>query len=191
MSRPLEHLRVAILMAPGVEEAEISGPDAALRQAGAAVTRVSPGEARIRMARGMDAGEELSVERPLAQARPGDFDAVFVPGGLHSVEALRTQPAAVSFLKEMQDCAKPIALLGHASALLISAKIARGRKLAAPDSLREDLTNSGAECEADPVVVDSNWVTGRGAQELERFTREMIGLFSRTTPPVINIAESA
>ena len=48
-----------------------------------------------------------------ADARPEDFDALLLPGGVINPDQLRTQPEAVAFVAAFVEDDKPIASICH------------------------------------------------------------------------------
>ena len=96
MSR-LDGKRVAILASHGFEESELLEPLRALREAGAEVEVVSPAGGTIQGMRHFDKGRTVEVDRTLAQADAGDYDALVIPGGLFNPDALRHDDSAIRF----------------------------------------------------------------------------------------------
>ena len=82
----LKGLTVAILATDGFEQAELVEPQKALHQAGAKTRVVSPKAERIRGWKSKDWGDEVRVDAPLDQAKPEDFDALLLPGGVMNPE---------------------------------------------------------------------------------------------------------
>ncbi|HEX4769487.1 MAG TPA: type 1 glutamine amidotransferase domain-containing protein [Bryobacteraceae bacterium] len=115
----------------------------------------------------------------LNQARPGDFDALLLPGGILNPDKLRMQPKAVQFVKAFFDEEKPVAAICHGPWTIIEAGVADGRRIASWPSLKTDLRNAGAEWVNEEVVVDKNLVSSRKPDDIPAFNREMIGLFSK------------
>jgi protease I len=101
----LKGLRVAILATDGFEQAELAEPRKALDQAGAQTRVVSPKAERIRGWKSKEWGDDA----PLDQAKPEDFDALLLPGGVMNPDSLRMQPKAVAFAKAFFDAGKPVA----------------------------------------------------------------------------------
>src|SRR4051794_790088 len=93
----LEGLRVAILVEDGFEYVELTEPRKALDQTGAATRIVSPRAGSVRGWHFNEWGEELRVDVRLDEARPEDFDALLLPGGVMNPDKLRMQPKAVEF----------------------------------------------------------------------------------------------
>jgi protease I len=176
----LQGMKVAVLVTDGFEQIELEEPTKALEQAGAESSIVSPKEGRIRGWKFTDWGDEIPVGVTLDRARPDDFDALLLPGGVINPDALRVQPKAVAFAKAFFDAGKPVAAICHGPWTVIEAGAARGRRLTSWPSLKTDLQNAGAEWLDQETVVDRGLLTSRKPDDIPAFNREMIGLFSRT-----------
>lgn len=175
----LDGLKVAILVDNGFEQVELTEPRKALAQAGAETSVVSPQYEKVRGWNHTEWGEDLVVDVPLHQARPEDFDALLLPGGVMNPDHLRMKPQAVAFVKAFFDAGKPVAAICHAPWTVIEAGAARGRRIASWPSLKTDLRNAGAEWMDQEAVVDGNLVSSRKPDDIPAFNREMIALFSR------------
>lgn len=175
----LEGLKVAILVENGFEQVEMTEPRKALDQAGAETRLVSPRSNRVRAWNLKDWGDEFPVDVALDRARPEDFDALHLPGGVMNPDHLRMQPKAVAFVKAFFDAGKPVSVICHGPWTVIEAGAARGRRITSWPSLKTDLRNAGAEWLDQEVVVDGNLVSSRKPDDLPAFNREMIQLFSR------------
>ena len=175
----LKGLRVAILITDGFEQVEMTEPRRALDQAGADTRIVSPKGDRVRAWKFTDWGDTFPVDVPLDSARPDDFDALHLPGGVMNPDTLRMLPNAVAFAKAFFDAGKPVAVICHGPWTVIETGYARGRRIASWPSLKTDLRNAGAEWMDQEAVVDGNLVSSRKPDDIPAFNREMIGLFSR------------
>jgi protease I len=172
-------LRVAILIADGFEQVEMTEPRKALDQAGADTRIVSPKPQKVRGWNFTDWGDEFPVDVPLDRAHAADFDALLLPGGVLNPDTLRIIPSAVAFAKSFFDARKPVAAICHGPWTVIEAGAARGRRIASWPSLKTDLRNGGAEWVDRAVVVDGNLVSSRKPDDIPAFNREMIALFGR------------
>lgn len=181
-------LKVAVLVDDGFEQIELLEPRKALDQAGADTSIVSPKNDRVRGWNFTEWGDELSVDVALDRARPQDFDALLLPGGVINPDALRIQPKAIDFIKAFFDAGKPVASICHGPWTIIEAGAARGRRIASWPSLKTDLKNAGAEWVDQEIVVDRNLVTSRKPEDIAAFNREMIGLFSRVRTQARSVA---
>jgi protease I len=174
----LNRLKVAILVTDGFEQVELTQPREALDRAGARTSVVSPKQDRVRGWDFTDWGDYHPVDVPLAQARPEDFDALHLPGGVINPDTLRIIPEAVAFVKAFFDAGKPVASICHGPWTVIEAGAARGRRVTSWPSLRTDLRNAGADWLDQEVVADKGLVTSRKPDDIPAYNREMIRLFS-------------
>ena len=174
----LNGLKVAILVEDGFEQVELTEPRKALDAAGAQTKIVSPRDGKVRAWKFTDWGIELPVDVKLDQAKPGDFDALLLPGGVMNPDSLRLEPKAVAFAKAFFDAGKPVASLCHGPWTVIEAGAADGRRMTSWPSLKTDLENAGATWVNEEVVVDRGLVTSRSPDDIPAFNREMIKLFA-------------
>jgi protease I len=175
----LKSLRVAVLATDGVEQVELTSPVAALREAGAQVSVVSPKDGEIQAMNHTTPGDRLKVDIRLDTAKPDAFDALVLPGGVANPDYLRVDPAAVAFVRHFVSEGKPVAAICHGPWTLVETDALRGRKLTSWPSLKTDLRNAGAEWVDQEVVVDGGLVTSRKPDDLPAFNREMLAVFAR------------
>jgi protease I len=175
-------VRVAIMIDDGFEEVEMVQPRQALDSAGAKTSIVSPAGKEVRAWNLTEWSQRYPVDVPLRDARPDDFDALLLPGGVMNPDKLRMRPEAVAFAKAFFDAGKPVAAICHGPWTIIETGAARGRRIASWPSLKTDLRNAGAEWMDEPVVVDGNLVSSRKPDDIPQFNRAMIELFSRARP---------
>src|SRR5437899_379475 len=175
----LNGAKVAILITDGFEEVEMTQPREALDQAGAKTNIVSPKNDKVRSWRFTDWGTDFPVDVPLNRARPDDFDALLLPGGVMNPDTLRMIPEAMNFVKAFFDAGKPVAAICHGPWSVIEVGAARGRKIASWPSLKTDIRNAGGEWMDQEVVTDRNIVSSRKPDDIPAFNRGMIELFSQ------------
>jgi protease I len=167
--------KVAILATDGFEQDELFSPLKALQDAQADVKIVSPSkEKEIKGWKLTDWGKKIKVDVALNLARPEDFDALVLPGGVINPDHLRRDSAAVQFVKAFFQTGKPVAAICHGPQMLIEADVVRGRKLTSFSSIKTDLKNAGAEWIDQEVVVDNGLVTSRSPDDLPAFNAKMI-----------------
>lgn len=152
---------IAVLTTDGVELDEVIRAQRALELAAVKSVLVGPNRGRITAYRDRREVGELEVDRALDASNANDFDGVFVPGGVWHADALRSLPSAVAFVRAFFDAGKPIAVVGHASGLLIEADLVEERSVSGAPSLRTDLVNAGAEFVDRDVVHDDILLSGR------------------------------
>ena len=176
----LHDMRIAILVAEGFQQVELTEPRKALDDAGARTMIVSPAVDHVQGWNHFDKGEEFRVDVPLTSARAEDFDALLLPGGVANPDQLRANTSAVEFVKAFFDAGKPVAAICHGPWTLIDAGVARGRKMTSWPSLKADLTNAGATWVDEEVVSEQGLVTSRKPKDIPAFNRKMLELFEKS-----------
>ena len=174
MSSEMKKCRVAILAVDGFEEAELTEPQRALKEAGVEVDVISGKSGEIQGLRHIDPGDKVGVDRTFADAKADEYDAVVLPGGVVNSDAIRLIPEAQSFVKQANASNKLIAIICHGGWLPISAGIVRGHTMTSWPSLQDDLRNAGATWVDQPVVRDRNFITSRKPDDLAAFNAELI-----------------
>jgi protease I len=176
----LNDMRIAILVAEGFEQVELTEPRKALDEAGAKTKIVSPSVDQVRGWNHFDKGDSFRVDVPLTSARAEDFDALVLPGGVVNPDQLRVNPTAVQFVRSFFDAGKPVAAICHGPWTLIDAGVARGRKMTSWPSLKADLSNAGATWVDEEVVSEQGLVTSRKPKDIPAFNRKMLELFGNS-----------
>lgn len=174
----LQGRKVAVLATDGCEQVELTKPVEALKNAGAEVHVVSPKGGQIQGYNHHDKGDMIPVDRELAQAQSGDYDALVLPGGVINPDQLRLEEQAIDFIRDFVRAEKPIAAICHGPWTLIDAGGVEGRKVTSWPSLKADLRNAGAEWVDQEVVVDAGLVTSRNPDDLPAFCAKMVEEFA-------------
>lgn len=175
-SQALRGKKVAVLMTDGVEQVEYLGPRQFLEEQGAQVELLSPkaqGE-EIQGFNHLDPGDKFKVERNVRDARPGDYDALVLPGGVANPDQLRLSSDAINFIREFGQEDKPIAAICHGPWTLIDADLVKARHLTSWPTLKTDLLNAGAEWTDEQVVVDGKLVTSRKPDDIPAFNQALL-----------------
>jgi protease I len=180
MADTLNGMRVAILATDRFEEAELLEPMQALEAAGAKPEVVSPKAGEIQaVIHDEQLGQRVKVDRTLAEARPNEYEALVLPGGVANPDRLRIIPEAVAFVRAFFEEGKPVAAICHGPWTIIEADQARGHEMTSWPSLKTDLRNAGANWVDREVVVDRNLVTSRKPDDLPAFNAKMIEAFAK------------
>jgi protease I len=170
--------RIAILVAHGFEYSDLVEPKLALEGAGATTKIVSPESNEVKSWKDKNWGLSIPVNVPLDAARPDQFDALLLPGGVMNPDTLRMNPMAVKFVKDMAESGKPIAAICHGPWTLVEANLVHGKKMTSWPSLKTDIRNAGGVWTDEEVVIDRNLVTSRKPDDIPAFNRAMIELFA-------------
>lgn len=178
MANKLDGKRVAILVTDGFEQSELTEPRKALEQAGARVEVIAPHDGSIQGMRHFDKADSVPVDLVVDQARPEEYDALMLPGGVGNPDQLRMNAKAVDFARSFFLTRKPVAAICHGPWTLVEAGVVQGRRMTSWPSLRTDIANAGGHWEDAPVVVDHGLVTSRKPDDLPQFCARMIEEFA-------------
>jgi protease I len=166
------HIKVAVLVADGFEQVELTEPVKALRRAGVTTHVVSSEGDWVRGWRERDwESTVVPVDCELDLVDPADYHALILPGGPFNPDRLRMDTTAVAFVRHFGDHVKPIAAICRGTGVLIEGDMIRGRRVTSYPSLRTDLNNAGGEWSDEEVVVDGNLITGRDPEALPALVR--------------------
>jgi protease I len=151
--------KVAILVANGFEQVEMTEPRKALELAGAKTEIVSPEPGKVKGWQHTQWGDEFPVDVTLDAAQAASYDALLLPGGVMNPDRLRANPRAA---------------ICHGPWTLIEADLVRGRRLTSYHSIQTDLKNAGANWVDEAVVVDHGLITSRQPSDIPAFNQAMI-----------------
>jgi protease I len=179
----LSGLKVAILVADGFEQVEMTEPRKALQEAGADTRIVSPAGGQVQGWNHHDKADKFDVDVALDDAESRDFGALLLPGGVANPDQLRTLPRAVDFVREFVQAGKPVAVICHGPWTLIEADVVKGRNMTSWPSLKTDLVNAGAHWTDKEVVIDPGLVSSRKPADIPAFNRAMIEEFAKGPLP--------
>ncbi len=108
MQKSLKGKKVAILVADGFEQVELTGPRAALEDAGAEIDIVSPADEKVKGWKHTKWGSSFRVDVPLRDALVENYDALLLPGGVMNPDKLRRDESALRFVRGFFDMGKPM-----------------------------------------------------------------------------------
>ncbi|NML44196.1 type 1 glutamine amidotransferase [Ramlibacter sp. G-1-2-2] len=175
----LSGCRVAILADDGFEQVEMTEPRKAVQDAGATTKLLSIHKGQVQGWNHDKPADKFDVDLTFEEAKPEDFDAVLLPGGVQNADKIRMSMHAQQFVQAMQKAGKPFGVICHAPWLLVSAGLVKGRKVTSWPSLQDDLRNAGAEWVDEEVVRDGNWVTSRKPGDLPAFNKAVVEAFKK------------
>jgi protease I len=170
---------IAFLVAPeGVEQVELTEPWKAVEEAGFTPRLISTESGEIQAYNHLDKGDRFGVDDTADNVSASEFAALVLPGGVSNPDYLRTQLAAVDFVKEFFAAGKPVAVICHGPWTLVEADVVSGRTMTSWPSLQTDLRNAGATwvdqevaiCEAGPNTL----VSSRKPDDLKAFNQALL-----------------
>ena len=178
MEQGLNGKKVAILATDGVEQVELLEPQKALLAAGATVDVISLKGGTIQGMNHDDKGDQIPVDKVLADVSPADYDALMLPGGVANPDRLRLERRAVNFVREFFERDKPVAAICHAPWLLVEADVLEGRTITSWPSLKTDIENAGATWVDKAVQMDQKLITSRKPDDLPQFCAKIVREFA-------------
>jgi protease I len=180
MTKRLDNLKVAIIVADGFEQVEMTKPREALEKAGAKTILISP-KKTVKGCHHDKPGDEFPVDVLLDDANPQDYAALLLPGGVFNPDQLRLLPSAINFIRQIFTAGKPVAAICHGPWTLINAEVVKGKTLTSWPSIKIDLINAGANWVDKEVVRDGNLVTSRKPDDIPAFNQAIIELYGEAT----------
>ncbi|MHC4664821.1 MAG: type 1 glutamine amidotransferase domain-containing protein [Planctomycetota bacterium] len=149
-------IRAVIITGPGFQDEEYVYPYYRLKEAEYDVQVATKDGAVVYGKYGVPARATMNTA-DLAEEK---FDLVVIPGGFEAPDRVRLIPEVIDFVRQMNEKKKLIAAICHGPWVLITAGVAKGRKITAYWSIEADIRNSGADYQHKvPVVVDGNIIT--------------------------------
>lgn len=181
--RKLDGKKIAILVAQGFEQVEMTEPRKALEDAGAETDLVSPEASSVHGWNHLEWGDSFRVDVSLDQASADDYDALVLPGGVMNPDHLRQDARAIRFVRAFFESGKPVGAICHGPWMLVEADVVRGRHVTSWPSLKTDLRNAGGHWTDEPVVTDRGLITSRKPADIPQFNAKLIEEFAEGIHP--------
>jgi protease I len=192
MASQLSGKKIAFLVAQeGIEEVELTKPWQAVEQAGGEPELVAPESGEVQAFNHLDKGSTFPVDKTLEEISSKDYDGVVLPGGVANPDQLRTEDAALSFLRDFFAEGKPVGVICHGPWTLVEADLVRDRKLTSWPSLQTDIRNAGGEWVDEEVVVDEGLVSSRNPDDLPGFCAKIVEEFAEGPHEVADAGATA
>ncbi len=161
--------RIAVLLAPGVEDLEFYVPYMRLQEEGAEVIGAGLNLDPVTGKNGLKISPDVTVD----SLKSDDLYALVVPGGW-APDKLRRYKAVTDLVKEMDEAGKIIGIICHGGLVPISAGILKGRRATGSKGIKDDLVNAGATWVDEAAFRDGNLVWGRVVADIPSFCRELV-----------------
>lgn len=162
-------MKALILSADHFEDTELLVPLYRLREEGVEVDVAAVSRGKIHGKHGY----EVEANKAIKDVEPDQYDLLLLPGG-KAPSSVRKENRALEIARHFFESGKPVAAICHGPQILISAGLMDGRHATCYRSVAEELKESGAVYEDEPVVVDGNLITSRQPGDLPEFTREIV-----------------
>jgi protease I len=105
------------------------------------------------------------------------YDFLVLPGGVKALEKLRQQQNVLDFVTSFVAAGKVVASTCHGAQLMISSKVTKGRKISGYYSIRDDISNSGAEYVDAPYVIDDPIVSSPHYKHMGPWIKAALDLY--------------
>ncbi len=176
--KPLKGEKIAILLAGGFNERDLTESMRALNETGAKLTIISTDNGLVQGWTGSGFGHYHAVETPISSALAADFSMLLVLSGQRSLDKLKTSPHTTRFLKGFLTYGNPMALFGDAVQLLAHIGMADQKTVTGPVHLADTLRAAGAIWSEESWAVSDNMLTGRTDDDhLKRLVIETVAHF--------------
>lgn len=171
-------MRVAIIVADGFEQSEMTEPMRAIEEHGGIAEIISLRGGRVRAWKHSNWGDEFDVHKTIDTVASVDYDALLLPGGVMSPDKLRANIDVVNFVRDFVEAGKPIAAICHGVWLLAEAGACQNRTMTSYHAIKTDIENAGANWVDEEVVTDEGIVTSRQPSDIPAFNKKMIEEFA-------------
>lgn len=178
--------KIAILIANGFDEDQVTEIQRALVKAKASIKSIAPEQGVVNGWHGNGWGHHFPVDAHINETLGSDFDMLILPGGERAVAKLKGNLHTRRIVGHFFEASKPIVALGAGAGLLpLSAKIA-GHEVAAPDEIHAELKAAGAVILEQPTARDRDLYTSRGEAH-ENWVEDILEFLDSVEP----VAEAA
>lgn len=169
--------RVAVLVAPGLEEIEGLTVVDLLFRAGIPCDTVS-----VAQGRQVTSSHEVTIVCDRTIGDEGfsfdDYDMLVLPGGIPGTPNLRACEPLCDALVRFAEAGRPLAAICAAPSILAELGLLAGRRATSNPGFQHVLAENGAELLAEePVVVDGSLITSQGAGTAMLFALEIVRHF--------------
>jgi len=165
----LEGKRVAVLVEDNYADLELWYPALRLQETGAEVSIVGLEARRYTSEHGLPIQADIGV----AQVRADDFDAIVVPGSA-APNAVRSDPAIMTLIREMEERGKVVATISYANQTRTSTHDAEDEEATRFMDLNMRIRQKDGEFAESTVLREGNVITALAPVNLLAFCRMII-----------------
>ncbi|HEY0900979.1 MAG TPA: DJ-1/PfpI family protein [Micavibrio sp.] len=165
VTKVLSGSKIAILVANGCAEQDMTEAQRALIEAGATTKIISPNAGLVNGWAGDHWGHHYAVDVTLSTALSADFDMLVVPGGQRSLDKLMLTAHTKRFVNGFLLAEKPVVMYGDALHLLITTDNVRNRTVMGPETMKDVVVQAGGTWAETNPVIDATLMTGATEDE--------------------------
>ncbi len=156
MLKPLAGQSVAILVANGFNEIEMTTFQRAILEAGAAPKIISTESSLAHGWQDKTWGHYHPVDKSLSDALAADYDMLVVPGGFRGHDKLKQTAHTRRFIGGFMMGYKPVLALGDAVKLMAEIGVLNGMMVTGPEMAKEFVTTAGGVWSENSPTIHNN-----------------------------------
>lgn len=162
MTSELAGKKIAILVANGFDENQMTEIQRALIKVKAIIKTVAPENGVVNGWQGAGWGHYFPIDGQINETLGSDYDMLVLPGGERASAKLKGNLHTRRIINHFIDADKPVAAIGTGVGLLALAGGIKGRSVAAPAEAQADLKNAGATIAENAMQADGMLLTSTG-----------------------------
>lgn len=163
MHKPLAGQKLAVLVANGFCEKDLTEMQRGLMKTGANVKIIGMEQGLVNSWNGAGWGLNFPADQTLSTALGADFSMLVIPGGQRSADKLKLTAHTRRFIGSFMDAGKPVVAFDEALDLVIFSERIKGRTVTGPASMKDAAEKAGAAWVDDSFAIDGNLMTGGAA----------------------------
>jgi protease I len=180
MNKPMVGTKVAILVANGFDQKQMTAVQRAMVAQGASVKIISTDNGLVNGWDGEGWGHNFAVDAPLNTALGVDYACLVVVGGQRSLDKLKLTAHTKRFIGSFMSAQKPVAIMGDAPMLMAHVEHASGRHMTGTETSKMMATKAGALWSDDAICFDGNIMScACAAEHMEEFIKTMVSHFQQ------------
>lgn len=162
MQGPLSGQKIALLVANGFDETDMTHAQRRLNSLGATLKIVSVESGLVNSWVGTGWGHHFPTDGHVSTVLAADYDALYAPGGRRSIDKLKDNAHARRIVRGFFDAHKPMMLLGCAVELLAAAERAKDCVVTGDAVSQDVMTTAGATWESQSPCMHEQLATAVG-----------------------------
>lgn len=177
MNKPFIGKKIAILVANGFNEQDLTLTQRSLQSKGANTRIIGMDNGLVNSWTGDAWGHHFASDQVLSTALAADFSMLVVPGGRRSIEKLKLTAHTRRFIGGFMDAGKPVAIFDDALDLLVFAEKVDGVTVAGPESMKDLVEEKGGIFSVSECEISGNLISGY-KDNVQDYVDEIIAHFS-------------
>jgi len=157
--------RVAILTAQYYEDSELFAPYYQLFAAGYAVDVLTPVGGPVESTKGVFLKQGIMR---IADAHPGDYELLYIPGGKRAPATLVEDKTALDFIRTYVATGGIISSMCHGGRVLAAAGVIEGKRVTGWRDVADEMCAAGGIYVDEAGVEDGQFITGRKPSDIPR-----------------------